>query len=54
MKTETSRAAAGSSDSDADTTGLPWPRSWKGVYLFVFASFCLWLGLLVFLTLLYS
>lgn len=24
-----------------EATGLPWPRSWRGVYLLVFGSFVL-------------
>jgi hypothetical protein len=31
-------------------TGLPWPRTWKGVYLFVVGSFILWVALLIALT----
>lgn len=31
-------------------TGLPWPRTWKGIYLFVLGSFLLWIALLVALT----
>ncbi len=36
--------------SESDTTGLPWPKTWKGTYLFVISSFILWLGLLIALT----
>ncbi|MGC9941648.1 MAG: hypothetical protein ABSE48_07420 [Verrucomicrobiota bacterium] len=35
---------------ESETTGLPWPRTWPGVYLFVLGSFILWLVLLVALT----
>jgi hypothetical protein len=35
---------------DIERTGLPWPPTWKGVYLFVIGSFVLWLLLLVALT----
>jgi hypothetical protein len=35
---------------EPEVTGLPWPRSWKGVYLFVLGSFLLWLALLLALT----
>jgi hypothetical protein len=31
-------------------TGLPFFRSWKGVYLFVLATFVFWVALLVALT----
>jgi hypothetical protein len=33
-----------------DDTGLPWVRSWNGVYLMVIISFILWVTLLVALT----
>jgi hypothetical protein len=33
-----------------DETGLPWVRSWNGVYLIVIISFILWVTLLVALT----
>jgi hypothetical protein len=35
---------------ESETTGLPWPRTWPGVYLVVLASFALWIMLLVALT----
>jgi len=35
-------------------TGLPLFHSWKGVYLFVLASFVLWVALLILLTRMYS
>jgi len=35
---------------ETEATGLPWPRTWKGVYLFVLGSFLLWVALLVALT----
>jgi hypothetical protein len=28
-------------------TGLPWPRTWRGVYAFVLICFTLWVILLV-------
>jgi hypothetical protein len=31
-------------------TGLPWFRTWRGVYLFVFGSFLVWVVLLAWLT----
>jgi len=43
-----------SSGSDDQTTGLPWPGSWRGVYIFVFVSFVIWVGLLVALTVIFS
>ena len=28
-------------EPDDASTGLPWPRTWRGVYLFVFGCFVL-------------
>jgi hypothetical protein len=37
-----------SSEADADgSTGLPWPRTWRGLYLFVIACFVAWVVLLI-------
>lgn len=33
-------------DDDADT-GLPWFKTWRGVYVFVMGSFVLWVVLLI-------
>lgn len=33
------------SDDDL-STGLPWPKTWNGAYLFVICSFILWIVLL--------
>jgi hypothetical protein len=46
----TEEAALDTSESDCETTGLPWPKSWPGLYLLVIASFALWVGLLIALT----
>jgi hypothetical protein len=35
-------------------TGLPLFHTWKGVYLFVLASFVLWVALLILLTKMFS
>jgi hypothetical protein len=35
---------------ESNATGLPWLRTWPGVYLFVLGSFLLWIVLLVALT----
>jgi hypothetical protein len=35
---------------EADATGLPWLRTWTGVYLVVIINFVLWVTLLVALT----
>ncbi len=37
-------------DAEAEGTGLPWPRTWRGVYLAVLGSFVLWVALLTALT----
>jgi hypothetical protein len=39
---------------ESEETGLPFFRSWKSVYLFVFGSFVFWVVLLVALTKMYS
>jgi len=39
---------------DACPTGLPLFRTWRGVYVFVFGCFILWVVLLLALTALYS
>lgn len=38
----------------AEGTGLPLFHTWKGVYLFVMASFALWVALLILLTKMFS
>jgi hypothetical protein len=40
--------ASGEADMDG-STGLPWPRTWPGLYLFVIGCFALWVVLLVLL-----
>jgi hypothetical protein len=40
--------------SEAEGTGLPWFRTWHGVYIFVFGSFILWVALLFALTIIFS
>jgi hypothetical protein len=44
------RAVAKSVAPEADNTGLPWLRTWKGVYLAVIIHFLVWVALLVALT----
>ena len=44
------RTAVKSVAPEADDTGLPWLRTWKGVYLVVIILFALWVTLLVALT----
>jgi hypothetical protein len=34
-------------DVPDESTGLPWPRTWPGVYLFVTGCFVTWVVLLV-------
>jgi hypothetical protein len=38
------------SERESETTGLPWPQTWKGVYVLVVCAFILWVALLVALT----
>ncbi len=35
---------------ETESTGLPFPKTWKGAYLFVLASFVMWVSLLIVLT----
>ncbi|HEX3800792.1 MAG TPA: hypothetical protein VH413_19010 [Verrucomicrobiae bacterium] len=35
---------------ESEETGLPWPHTWKAVYLLVIGSFILWVALLIALT----
>ena len=37
-----------------DPTGLPWPRSWRGVYVFVMVCFATWVALLLALEMIFS
>jgi hypothetical protein len=37
-----------------EPTGLPWFRTWRGVYVFVFGCFVLWVVLLFALTRIFS
>ena len=37
-----------------EVTGLPWLRTWRGVYTFVFGCFVLWVVLLFVLTMGYQ
>ena len=40
--------------ADVEPTGLPGFRTWRGVYIFVFGSFLLWVALLFALTVSFS
>jgi hypothetical protein len=42
------------SPHESEETGLPLFHTWKGVYLFVLASFVLWVALLIALTKMFS
>ncbi len=42
------------SGDNEESTGLPGLRSWRGVYVFVFGCFVLWVVLLLALAVLYS
>lgn len=37
-----------------EATGVPYLRSWRGIYFVVFGSFLLWVGLLALLTRMFS
>jgi len=41
---------AESTVSESESTGLPWPKTWKGAYLLVVVSFAFWIVLLIALT----
>jgi len=41
---------AGGPEDGSAASGLPWPRTWRGVYLLALGSFALWVGLLTLLT----
>jgi len=41
-------------DGKDEVTGLPGLRTWRGVYIFVFGCFILWVALLLALTVGYS
>jgi len=45
---------AGGPATGSAASGLPWPRTWRGVYLLVLGSFALWVGLLTLLTRMFS
>ena len=48
------REPPGVAGTEEEATGLPWFRSWRGVYLLVMGSFLLWVGLLGWLTRMFS
>jgi hypothetical protein len=39
---------------ESEDTGLPGIRTWRGLYIFVFGCFVLWVGLLFALTVIFS
>jgi hypothetical protein len=43
----------GRAEEFGEETGLPWFRTWRGVYLFVLGSLVLWIALLYALSVLY-
>ncbi|HEY3853568.1 MAG TPA: hypothetical protein VGO67_04150 [Verrucomicrobiae bacterium] len=43
-------SATDHSARESDETGLPWPKTWGSVYLFVVGSFVVWVALLIALT----
>jgi hypothetical protein len=50
----TGRAGRKDAEPPDESTGLPWPRTWPGVYLLVMCSFVLWVALLVVLERVFS
>ena len=56
MKTpeDQARPSDASPDTKPGETGLPLLRTWRAVYVFVLATFALWIALLVALTKLFS
>jgi hypothetical protein len=44
------RPVVETSGQETEATGLPFFRTWKGVYLLVLGSFILWVTLLITLT----
>ena len=54
MNPDHSPGVVSGSNREAEATGLPWPRTWRGVYVLVLVCFCFWLGTLILLTFLYS
>ncbi len=34
-------------DDDDESTGLPWPKTWKGSYIAVIVNFVVWIALLI-------
>jgi hypothetical protein len=47
VSTDPSPHVAGADDPPDGSTGLPWPRTWGGVYSLVLACFVTWVTLLV-------
>jgi hypothetical protein len=43
-------SATDQSARESEETGLPWPKTWKSVYLVVVGSFVVWVALLIALT----
>lgn len=42
--------AAESTNEAGDSSGLPWPKTWRGAYFVVLCTFALWVALLIALT----
>jgi hypothetical protein len=54
MKFDNATNSKAPPDDRDEATGLPGLRTWRGVYLFVFGCFILWVLLLLALTVSYS
>ena len=46
MKTPGHQTTDAAEPADESSTGLPWPRTWRGVYLLVVVIFATWVALL--------
>jgi hypothetical protein len=53
-RAEPGQTSAAAGEPPDGATGLPWPRTWAGVYAFVLICFTLWVVLLVWLERSYS
>lgn len=54
MTTEEKGALGATRSTDDQSSGLPWPGTWRGVYWLVFTVFALWVGLLTWFTFSYA
>ena len=50
MNQQAGKSAFDGANESENQTGIPFPKTWFGAYLFVAATFVVWLGLLMALT----